>query len=290
MDKDIFVYVEKLCVLNNTPKAKPPFSTNNDCLLKIKPKDKNCLLYSKYYDADNLHHMIFKNFSLEFYIQSYHFLLLSCALLYNKFKIIHMDLHANNVLYSHKTNKYHIIDFGISLDLERALADKNYLKYMLYYDYKNPSIYYPIEMYILIYFLKKNKKLEILVLSSIIKKYYNKIQDEYEEYMNVIIDNENLDDYIEEVLQHYTDKFVNNSPIKLHIETILREASFSWDLYRVSEYFIYLMHLNNGGLVGDVRNMNNIDDEMLETLKLSLHYDYTKRPLPIDIINQRMKI
>tara|TARA_Y100000389_G_scaffold200621_1_gene241435 strand:+ start:2870 stop:3961 length:1092 start_codon:yes stop_codon:yes gene_type:complete len=289
IDKDIFIYVEKLCVLDNTPKAKPPFSTNNTCQLKIKSK-KNCLLYSKYYDANHLHDIIFKNFSLEFYNQSYHFLLLSCALLYNRFKIIHMDLHANNVLYSNKTNKYHIIDFGISLDLEKALIDKKYLKYMLYYNYKTPSIYYPIEMYILIYFLRKNKKLEILVLSKLIKTYYNKFQDEYGDYMSFIIDNKSLDDYMEEVLQYYINKFVNNSPIKLHIETILREASFSWDLYRVSEYFVYLMYLNNGGPARDVRNMNIIDDKMSKTLKMSLHYDYTKRPLPIDIINQRLKL
>ena len=284
IDPYIFVFVEQLCILENSKKTRPPFHDDNDCKLSVKDTFKYCILYSKYFESKPLIYFFKNNFSLEFFNKTYNFLLLATSFLYEKYKIIHMDLHFSNILYD-VNNQYHIIDFGLSIDLNKALTNEFYLKSLLLgYNKKNPAIQLPIEIYILIFFLKKNKKITKTELTNIVRNYYKTQENQFKKLKNfykIFLYDKNINDYIEEVAQYYTDKFVNNSPIKFHIDSILKESSFSWDLYRISVFVMLFI---------DIYNIEIIPESTLQFIKQSIHYDYKMRPRALDIIKSILNI
>lgn len=235
-------------------------------------KYKYMLMFSKFYKSITAHDYIYNGdrFSVHRLLKHFYFCVYVSNILKN-FNIVHNDMHMNNVIYD-KKGHFHLIDFGLSLDIDKVMAKKTpdllYLKGILVnHDLKR--IVSSIERHILNYFVYEDRFLDEDDLKRIVDNYYSLFEER-----KWVLDIDDFESYKIEVYDHYKRLFVNQTDIYKHIATIIEKASYTWDMYRVS-----LNCLNTLNRFESEISLTKFRvDEFRTILKSCLHYDYSKRP------------
>ena len=248
--------------------------TNDD---NTKTSGQFVLLKMKYIQSITATDYLLNNFDMRKYLKYYYFSL-RCIESLQSMRIIHRDLHPSNVVIQNGTDKFHLIDFGLSIDLDKALplnTDKinySYLKRVLIKH--DPSWkFHSIEDHLLTFYLFHNRHPSSQDIEKMVHQYYSMSNT----VMNLYISDMKM--YRKKVLNYMIENYVENSgqyTIDERIQMILKECSHTWDLYRVNYITLYLMSKFN------IKNMSNF-----VSLSFScLHYDHTKRPKNIKSLIQ----
>jgi len=247
-------------------------------LQKKKSARKFNLFFSKYYQSITAKQYIYNNdvFSIHRLLKYFYFSIYVSNILKN-FNIVHNDMHLNNVIID-KQGHLHIIDFGLSLDIDKIYVNYsekksiniNYLAEVLDYRGKSRAVW-SIEHHILFHFVFERASLTRDDLLSIVNKYYGLFEKK-----QPVLDIDDYDNYKMEVYEHYSALFVNNISIEKHIKTIISKSVYSWDMYRVAlnclkaiEHFKFSIGIHSSSV-----------KEFRTLLQTCLHYDYTLRPSP----------
>lgn len=107
----------------------------------------------------------------------------------NEIGIIHMDIKGNNIMYNSKMERPKIIDFGLSLNMDKLKEQEKDVFFTYAYDYEP----WCIDLTIITYIIKKRQKEEKIT------------EEEYEENIKVIIS-----DYVKNnsnVLEEYKERY-----------------------------------------------------------------------------------
>ena len=236
------------------------------------------LFFSKYYQSITAKEYIYNNdiFSIRRLLKYFYFSIYVSNILKN-FNIVHNDMHLNNVIYD-KRGHLHIIDFGLSLDIDKIYVNYSekktinikYLSEVLDYRGK-PRVIWSFEHHILFHFVFEKRSLTRDDLLGIVNKYYGLFEKN-----QPVLDIDDYDSYKAEVFKHYSTLFVNNIGIEKHIKTIISKSVYSWDMYRVAlsclkaiEYFKFSIGISATSI-----------KEFKTLLQTCIHYDYNLRPSP----------
>lgn len=269
---NMIVVVERMCKINkkNVNKITREYE-DCDKIVQRKRSRKYVLFFSKYFKSVTASKYIRSNISLQAIFRVYFFAIKSTALL-KKNNVVHMDFHMGNVIYDIK-KKFHLIDFGLALDLDRFYktnskgeVDYKLLRKSLGGGHNPEWFHFPIEVHILSFLLFQGQELSKQILTSIIDYYYDSVVEDSKHFKTLFGD---LDTYKYSVFEHYSKKFVNKKPIKEHILEIVSAACHSWDMYRVCRYVVRNLHVVNQGYL-----VSKLKSKAFE----SLHFDYEKRP------------
>jgi len=271
--KMIFLPVTRSCIVQ-----KEKVDKYKDCHFFTQDKYKTLtnykILYANYVKSNTLHTYLFKDVSsldIKKIFKYYHFMinaidLMQCA------GVIHNDLNMKNVLVT-KKEKMHVIDFGRSIMTKKIFykngqANMKYLKH--FFSIWKPSnfFFWPIEHYLLSFFIKEERSMDEKTLVDIIDLYYNNDKNR----VLYLKDKDSRDRYVKHIYKHYEEKFVNTLSYKTHIKEIINEASTSWDLYAICYICFRFIQKNKKQIPKDKYNW------FIICLNDSLHYDYTRRP------------
>lgn len=235
-------------------------------------KYKYMLLFSKYYNSVTVVDYLYntKNFSVHRLLKYFYFCVYVSNILKN-FNVVHNDMHLNNVIYD-KKGHFHLIDFGLSVDLDIALKHKTPNRAVLKGSLVNhdvKKIASSIERHILNHFVYEDRFLDSYDLRRIVDDYYGLFQEK-----KWILDIDDFESHKTKVYEHYETLFVNQTNIDKHITTILEKSAHTWDIYRVA--------INCLNAMNDFKNEISLTkfntDEFRTMLKNCLHYDYKMRP------------
>lgn len=274
--KMLFLPVTRFCSIH-----REKIQNYRQCQLLSNDKNKHVhkfkILYSTYLESKTIHDHLFQEISfssqahLDKMTSYFCFMVLALKILHES-GVLHNDLNPKNVLVS-KNKKMHIIDFGRSIMTSKiyfknSRLNMEYLKH--FFSIWNPTrfFYWPIEHYILSFFIKEERSIDSKSLIQIIEKYYDN-----EKNKPLYIANEKQrHDYIKTIYEHYKEKFVNFIPYKDHIQDIINNASKTWDLYAVCYLCFKFMILNkNNSQLSKLRWFSyHLND--------AIHYDYMLRP------------
>ena len=227
------------------------------------------LLKMKYIQSITAMDHLLNQFDMRKYLKYYYFSL-KCIESLQTMRIIHRDLHPSNIIIQNGTDKFYLIDFGLSIDLDKVLPPNteqinySYLRRVLIKH--DPSWkFHSIEDHMLSFYVFHNRHPTRQDIQNIVEKYYsmsNVVMQLYISDMNM---------YRKRVLNYMIENYVENSneyTVDDQVRKIINESSHTWDLYRVNYITLYLMSKFK------IQNMNNFF-----SLSFSfLHYDYTKRP------------
>lgn len=235
-------------------------------------KYKYVLMFSKYYKSITVNNYIYNSskFSVRRILKYFYFCVYVSNILKN-FNIVHNDMHMNNVIYD-EAGKFHLIDFGLSLDIDKIMNQKKpnvaYLRNSLVNsELKRTDL--SIEQYILKFFVYEDRFLDVYDLKKIVNGYYNLLEGK-----KWLLDVDDFETHKSEVYEHYKNLFVNQTDIHKHIANIVERACHTWDLYRVSVGCLNAMkHFEH-----EISSTNFRLTEFKELLKSCLHYDYDMRP------------
>ena len=269
------ILVERKCEIKSkgAQKIVRGYKPCHRVLTRIKDKKyKYMLMFSKYYKSVSVNDYIYNSssFSLHRVLKFFYFCVYISNILKN-FNVVHNDMHLNNVIYD-KDGNFHLIDFGLSLDIDKIMEYKkpniNKLKGSLVnHDLK--KIASSIERHILNFFVYEDRFLDNYDLKKIVNTYYNLFEDR-----KWVLDVDDFEAHKNEVYEHYKQLFVNQVDIHKHIATIVEKASYTWDLYRVSLNCLTAMnHFEHEIPLTKLRAT-----EFRTLLKSCLHYDYSMRP------------
>lgn len=163
-------------------------------------------------------------------IESYKYLLMALDKL-QKVKIVHFDLKLDNILFSESSYYPRIIDFGISIPIEKISVDTNLKKY--FYIYAPEYYIWCIDIHIICFLIYKTKNMLTL--------------QEAETIANEYVDhNLSLDFFPKEFRQHYLDSCVAyvktyaNKP-KTDVISELIGYSDTWDNYSLSVMYLRML-------------------------------------------------
>jgi serine/threonine protein kinase len=243
---------------------------------------KYVLFFSKYYKSITAKDYIYNSgkFSVQRLLKYFYFCVYVSNILKN-FNIVHNDMHLNNVIFD-KKGHFHLIDFGLSLDIDKMYSSVTENK-TLNYDHLMGSlvnhdvkwIASSIEHHILNHFVFKRRSLNSQELMSIVNHYY-----ELFEKKRWILNVDDYESYKMEVYDHYHALFINHVSIEKHIITIITKAAHSWDLYRVALSCLNAIE----HFKAEVSATNFRVDEFKVMLQKCLHYDYSLRPSPEKVL------
>lgn len=271
-EDNIVVVVERMCKISkkNVQKITRKYE-DCDKIVQKKRSNKYVLFFSRYFESITASKYIRSDTSLQTIFKVYFFAAQVTSLL-QKNNVIHMDFHLGNIIYD-KKGKFHLIDFGLALDLDRfyktnSKGEVNYklLKKSLGSTHNPEWLHFPIEVHILSFFLFQGRELSETRLTSIIDYYYDSVVEDSKHFKNLFGD---LDTYKYSVFEHYSKKFVNKKPIKEHILEIVSGACHTWDMYRVCRYVVKKLHTIEQGYV-----VSKLKSKAFE----GLHFNYEKRP------------
>jgi len=180
-------------------------------------------------------------------ISSHIYLLESILLLQTK-NIIHFDIKENNVMYDLKQDIPIIIDFGLSIQMDKLKTVANYKNEFNYSNYET-CIQWPIESVLLIYICKNiilktdknfaslNQQITTTIeLRESIKKY---IAKESTDYRHVGM-SEELQKRFEIKTLHYINSFVGKTWKELW-DSLLASRN-TWDNYGMAQLFYYELY------------------------------------------------
>ena len=236
-----------------------------DCSILDSEKYENTndfvLFQMNYIPSKEASKYLHKNFNIKLLLR-YYFFVLKCIQFLSKQNIIHHDLHMSNVLVD-ENKDFHLIDFGIAIDYTKCFKNNklnmDYIKNILIV-FDPTWEYWPVEYHILCYFVFKQTKLTNKELENIINSYYNKNKT-FNHYFK------NMKNYKKNVFDFYSEQYVNQTPIEIHIENILEESHNTWDIYQINYIFLVLIQLYK------IENMDNV----INLCKIGIHYNYHNR-------------
>lgn len=274
------VYVERKCEISSrivdeiTNKYKK-------CKLVVKKDERKkypyCLFFSKYYQSTTCKDYLNDKFSTKKLLKYFNFTTYVINVLKN-FNIVHMDMHLNNIIHD-KNGLFHLIDFGLALDLDKLYIDDskviNYVQLKTSLVKHDPSwLPLPIECHILTHYIFENRSLDENELLSIVDTYYDEM---YRRHI-LFVNERELDEYKLNVYNFYREEFVNNQSIQKHVAQITLKASFSWDMYRVCLSCLTMLRKNEK-IIEEENHM--IEFRKIQNLMIScLDYNYMNRPSP----------
>jgi len=149
----------------------------------------------------------------------------------NKIGIIHLDIKGNNIMYNERMGRPKIIDFGLSLDIEKIEEQEKDVFFTYAYDYEP----WCIDLTIITYIIKKKKKEEKIEEGEIMKV----IEDYVRNNSNVL---EEKKEGYEEELKEYFKKSIGKTYGELYKE-LLKNAK-TWDGISILIMYNYLlMHI-----------------------------------------------
>ena len=244
---------------------------------KHKHVDKYKILYATYVESQTIYDYLYEHRSpnpyahLQKMVDYYCFMVKAVGLL-SDHGVIHNDLNMKNVLVASENNKMHVIDFGRSIMTKKMYYKNNQLnmKYLKhFFSIWDPTrfFYWPVEHYILSYFVREEKKMDRKTLIQIIEHYYDNDKNK-PLYLKKEQDRRN---YIKVVYTHYEEKFVNDLSYKTHIKDILNNATKTWDLYAISYICFKFIMMNKKNVALSKMRWFTF------SLNDSLHYDYLRR-------------
>lgn len=163
-------------------------------------------------------------------IESYKYLLMALDKL-QKVKIVHFDLKLENILFSESSYYPRIIDFGISIPIEKISVDTNLKKY--FYIYAPEYYIWCMDIHIICFLIYKTKN--VLTLQDA-----ETIATEYVDH-NMCLDffpKEFRQPYLDSCLAHV--KTYVNKP-KTDVITELLGYSDTWDNYSISVMYLRML-------------------------------------------------
>jgi serine/threonine protein kinase len=226
-----FVPVDTSCPIKITELNKNLIETCD--ILNKKSNKKYILMDMDYIKGDNFDDYLLNTEDekqlINSLISSYTYLLYSLNLLFDH-NIIHYDLKGNNIMYNYKKNIPLIIDFGMSIDLEKLTFENIYFYFFTY----SPSYYiWCPEIHIINYLLH--------VKSNISKGKLREICYEITKYNKAlvkILSAEFLDNYVNSMVNFYS--LLIDKDYKYIINKLLSYSN-TWDNYSLSNIYLKII-------------------------------------------------
>jgi serine/threonine protein kinase len=257
-----FVPVDKSCPIKITELDKNLIET---CEILNKRKNKYILMDMNYIKGDNFDDYLLNSQNnkqlINSLISSYTYLLYSLNLLV-KHNIVHYDLKGNNIMYNYNKNVPLIIDFGMSINLEKL----NFENINFYFFTYAPSYYiWCPEIHIINYLLH----IKTTISKSKLREICYEIT-KYNKALIKILSKEFLDNYVNSMINFYLSLIDKD-----YKEIIKKLLSYSntWDNYSLSN--IYLK------IISKIFNDNYEDNDFIinfsQLLLQNLHPNPEKR-------------
>ena len=276
--EQMFVYYNNYCDVKKQ-KLEQYEDFYNKCKLHHKKSKNNkfTLLYGPYIPHSiQLSSYLNRNSSWKKLFLFYNFALKVCRIL-KYHKLIHYDIKSSNILVSNDTNfhktKFHLIDFGMSISIDKALVNGSLnLKYLYHFLFFSPSFkYWSMEHHILSYYVEYNTELSLDKLHEIISNLYSK--------NDVLNQLHNIEDYKKEIFDFYERKLSQEMSIEERIQELFLSSYETWDMYSICYVCLSCIYKNNLSLSAQY-------NDFVDILQKGIHYDYTQRLSISEMINQ----
>lgn len=259
----LFSYYSRYCNVSKD-KIKRNNTFYNKCKIvgKSSNQKKFVLLYGPYISqSTTLSSYLNTNSSWRKIFLFYHFSLKVCRI-FRDYNIIHYDIKGSNILVS-KQNKFHIIDFGMSISIDKAITqgvlNREYLYNFLIF---SPSFkYWSIEHHILSYYFEYEKELSLEKLKKIISKMCNDA--------SIFIQFTDIEHYKKEIFDYYSKKLSHKMSIEERTTELFISSYKTWDMYSICYTCLSFIYKNKLPL--------SKYTEFIDLLQKGIHYDYTKR-------------
>ena len=197
---------------------------------------------------------------IAYIFDSYKFLLNSLMML-NENGIVHFDFKIPNILIESKTKTPIIIDFGLSIPIDK-LSPSTYSKY--FYAYNASYYIWSIDIHIINYVTNVNSVLtydELVLLVNTSVRSNPALQ---------IYSQDFIQKYIEISIKTY-EKYTKMNALDIVNELV--KNNNTWDNYSLSVMFLYLIHfISANGIIN-----NSLIKEFSEILILNIHPNCEKR-------------
>lgn len=154
-----FVLVERQCPIQ----YKSLSEMKQGCEMAEKKKS-FVLLYSRYIPSKELYDYLRENTLFVRMFRCFYQLCEKISTLI-EYRIVHHDLHLGNILYGTDTAKLYIIDFGLSILVDK-LKSPSYLKYV-FSRYMPDWNWYPLDIHVLSYLVQHGELTEAILRSMI---------------------------------------------------------------------------------------------------------------------------
>jgi tRNA A-37 threonylcarbamoyl transferase component Bud32 len=183
----------------------------------------------------------------------------------NNLNIVHFDIKENNILYNIDNKHLYIIDFGLSINIDKLKKENNYKNYFFKYTSYDS---WCIDIIIMNYVINKKKLIKT-------KKEVEKIVKKFMESPFLKKCSKNFKElYYEECLK-YTSLFIDKSIP--YIKKNLIKNWKTWDIYSIGIIFIE-----------NCKKLNILDKKFIEILFETIHPNPIKR-LNYNEILKKMK-
>jgi serine/threonine protein kinase len=157
--EDDFVLVERQCPIQ----YKSLTQMKEGCDM-VKNNKSYVLLYSRFVPSKELYQYLKENTLFVRMFRCFYQLCEKVSILI-QYRIVHHDLHFGNVLYGNDTSKLYIIDFGLSMIVDK-LQSESYLKY-IFSRYMPDWNWYPLDIHFLCYLVQHGELTQDVILSTI---------------------------------------------------------------------------------------------------------------------------
>jgi len=246
-----------------------------DCPL-INKEDNNIVLMDLEYIKNNDIYK-FLEISTDFYfiirkmLHTYKYLLNSINELTTQ-KIVHFDLKPDNILIDTVRSIPIIIDFGLSIDVNKVLkafgGEKTNVGLLKNYFFTSYPKYYiwPIEVHYICYLLNVNETPTEKDVERICGEYV-----EGNEILNILYSKSFVNKYRSECKSALM-KFIGEKSMDV-IKKVIEETYSSWDNYSLSIIMMNFLHLLNFNGFGE----NKLVVEFSQLLLTNIHPDFRKR-------------
>jgi len=157
--EDHFIPVERQCPIQYTSLSE----MKKGCDM-VDKKKKFVLLYSRYIPSKELYDFLKENTLFVRMFRCFYQLCEKVSILID-YRIVHHDLHFGNVLYGKDTSSLYIIDFGLSILVDK-LNTTDYLKYV-FSRYMPDWCWYPLDIHFISYLVQHGHLTEQVVTNTI---------------------------------------------------------------------------------------------------------------------------
>ena len=207
----------------------------SECKLLKNFQSKNYIsLKLKYFDSYKIH-ILYKdlekynsNIQLSIFLFNSYSLLLKCLIKLYSANIIHFDLKSDNILFDKNTYYPKLIDFGISINLDKLNVDniRNY-----FYIYAPDYYIWCLDIHFINYLLYEKNTIEYIDIENITNLYFNnKLFNTFDQSdVNILINNS---------IDFYSKYIGKNRNI---IISDLLKFSGTWDNYSLSILFLTMI-------------------------------------------------
>lgn len=254
-----FVLVERNCPIQH--KNLKEMKEGCDMVKKVEPY---ALLYSKYVPSKELYDYLKENHLVTRMFRCFYQLCEKVSILINS-RIVHHDLHFGNVLYDTETSNLYIIDFGLSIIVDK-LKSSSYANYV-FSRYMPDWSWYTMEIHFLSYLIKHGELTKDVIKSGI--KTYLKEHHVFKLFPEFVVY------FKKEALAYFLP--LSEWSRDSCIEHLLQTWS-TWDYYDISLRFLSIYK----------RNSMNYPMLMDSLLKM-VHPNPEKRPTFLQIRNNNNK-